>query len=69
MLPFAVFAMPGVINATIAKDTGLSEADVDLLLEALWLARAPTGKRPWTAATSLHDACRVRRSFLPIGLP
>lgn len=37
MLPFAVFAMPGVINATIAKDTGLSEADVDLLLEALWL--------------------------------
>lgn len=36
-LPFAVFAMPGVINATISKDTGLSEADMDLLLEGLWL--------------------------------
>jgi CRISPR-associated protein Csh2 len=36
-LPFAVFIMPGVINATIGKDTGLSASDVDLLLEALWL--------------------------------
>ncbi|PSR35843.1 MAG: CRISPR-associated protein Csd2, partial [Sulfobacillus thermosulfidooxidans] len=34
--PFAVFAMPGVINATIAQQTGLSEPDIDLLLEALW---------------------------------
>jgi CRISPR-associated protein Csh2 len=35
-LPFAVFAMPGVINATIAADTGMTQADLDLLLEALW---------------------------------
>lgn len=36
ILPFAVFAMPGVINASIAKDTGMTEEDVDLLLEGLW---------------------------------
>ena len=35
-LPFAVFAMPGVINATIAGQTGMSDADVDLLLAGLW---------------------------------
>lgn len=35
-LPFAVFAMPGVINAQIAEQTGLDEEDVDLLLEGLW---------------------------------
>jgi CRISPR-associated protein Csh2 len=35
-LPFAVFAMPGVINATIAGQTGMSEPDVDLLLAGLW---------------------------------
>ena len=37
ILPFAVFAMPGVINATISRDTGLSQTDIDLLLEGLWL--------------------------------
>lgn len=36
IVPFAVFAMPAVINATIARDTGLDEIDVDLLLESLW---------------------------------
>lgn len=35
-LPFAVFAMPGVINGTIAQQTGMDEVDVELLLEALW---------------------------------
>jgi len=35
-LPFALFAMPGVINATIAADTGMTDADVDLLLAGLW---------------------------------
>ena len=35
-LPFAVFAMPAVVNAPIAKDTGLTAGDVDGLLEALW---------------------------------
>jgi CRISPR-associated protein Csh2 len=35
-LPFAVFAMPGVVNATIAAQTGMSDDDVDLLLAGLW---------------------------------
>jgi CRISPR-associated protein Csh2 len=35
-LPFAVFAMPGVVNATIAGQTGMSDADLDLLLAGLW---------------------------------
>lgn len=35
-LPFALFAMPGVVNASIAKQTGMSDADVDLLLAGLW---------------------------------
>ena len=35
-LPFAAFAMPGVINAQIAGDTGMSEEDVEVLLEGLW---------------------------------
>ena len=35
-LPFAVFAMPAVVNASIAKSTGMSGADRDLLLEGLW---------------------------------
>ena len=35
-LPFAVFAMPGIINATIAGQTGMSDDDVDLLLAGLW---------------------------------
>ena len=36
ILPFAVFAMPGVINASIARETGMKDSDVQLLLEALW---------------------------------
>jgi CRISPR-associated protein Csh2 len=35
-LPFAVFAMPGVINRTIAAQTGMTADDQELLLEALW---------------------------------
>ncbi|MFZ7103599.1 MAG: CRISPR-associated protein [Peptococcaceae bacterium] len=35
-LPFAVFAMPAVINASIAKKTGMNQADQELLLEGLW---------------------------------
>lgn len=35
-LPFAVFAMPGVINFRLAEQTGMDEKDVDMLLEALW---------------------------------
>ena len=36
ILPFAVFAMPGVISAPIAADTGMTREDVDLLLQGLW---------------------------------
>lgn len=35
-LPFAVFAMPGVVNAAIAGQTGMTESDMDLLLAGLW---------------------------------
>jgi len=35
-LPFAVFAMPAIVNANIAQDTGMSAQDTDELLEALW---------------------------------
>jgi CRISPR-associated protein Csh2 len=35
-LPFAVFAMPGVVNASIAKDTTMTATDVETLLEGLW---------------------------------
>ena len=35
-LPFAVFTGSGVVNASIAKETGLSAEDVDLILEGLW---------------------------------
>ena len=35
-LPFAVFAGAGVVNASIAKQTGLSNEDVNLVLEGLW---------------------------------
>ncbi|QGP92357.1 CRISPR-associated protein Cas7 [Neomoorella glycerini] len=35
-LPFAVFAVPGVINASIAKETKMDEKDLELLLEGLW---------------------------------
>jgi CRISPR-associated protein Csh2 len=46
-LPFAVFGMPGVISAPIAATTGMTPADVDLLLEGLWkgtLARQARGR-------------------------
>ncbi|NLU51217.1 MAG: type I CRISPR-associated protein Cas7 [Syntrophomonadaceae bacterium] len=36
LVPFAVFAMPGIINANIARETGMKEEDVELLLEGLW---------------------------------
>lgn len=35
-LPFAVFAMPAIVNANIAEDTGMSARDADVLLESLW---------------------------------
>lgn len=35
-LPFAVFAMPAVINAKAAEHSGMTEQDQELLLRALW---------------------------------
>ena len=35
-LPFAVFAMPAVVNKTLAANSKLDAADIDLLLESLW---------------------------------
>ncbi|SFI00729.1 CRISPR-associated protein, Csh2 family [Tindallia magadiensis] len=35
-LPFAVFMMPGVINAKNATHTGMTQEDQELLLQALW---------------------------------
>ncbi len=35
-LPFAVFALPGVVNAALAEQTGFDYDDFELLLEALW---------------------------------
>lgn len=46
-LPFAVFAMPGVISGPIARAAGMTAADMDLLLEGLWkgtLARQARGR-------------------------
>jgi CRISPR-associated protein Csh2 len=40
LVPFAVFAMPAVVNATIAQETGLDQEDLELLLEALWQGTA-----------------------------
>jgi len=36
IVPFAVFAMPGVINAKIAEQTRMIEKDQELMLKALW---------------------------------
>ncbi|NLG86294.1 MAG: type I CRISPR-associated protein Cas7 [Firmicutes bacterium] len=35
-LPFAVFAMPGIINSSIASETGMTQQDVEYLLQGLW---------------------------------
>lgn len=35
-LPFAVFAMPGIINSSIARETSMTDEDVDYLLQGLW---------------------------------
>jgi CRISPR-associated protein Csh2 len=46
-LPFAVFAMPGVVSGPIARAACMTAADVDLLLEGLWqgtLARQARGR-------------------------
>jgi CRISPR-associated protein Csh2 len=46
-LPFAVFTMPGVVSGPIARNAGMTAADLELLLEGLWkgtLARQARGR-------------------------
>ncbi|RUQ41755.1 MAG: type I-B CRISPR-associated protein Cas7/Csh2 [Candidatus Competibacteraceae bacterium] len=40
LLPYALIAAYGVANETAARTTGLSEADLDLLLQGLWRGTA-----------------------------
>ncbi len=40
LLPYALIAAYGVANETAARTTGLSDADMDLLLKALWRGTA-----------------------------
>lgn len=40
LLPYALIAAYGVANETAAQTTGLSEADLDLLLQGLWRGTA-----------------------------
>ena len=52
MLPYALIAAYGVVNEVAARTTGLSEQDVDLLLEGLWkgteslISRSKMGHQP-----------------------
>lgn len=73
-LPFAVFAMPAVINASIASDTGMTAVDVDVLLEALWkgtLSRQARGRGIQQPLLLLHVEYQdkfFRIGFLEEGL-
>ena len=40
LLPYAIIAAYGVANENAARTTGLSKADIDLLLEGLWQGTA-----------------------------
>lgn len=52
LLPYALIAAYGVVNEVAARTTGLSEEDVDLLLEGLWrgteslISRSKMGHQP-----------------------
>lgn len=52
LLPYALIASYGVVNEVAARTTGLSEEDVDLLLEGLWrgteslISRSKMGHQP-----------------------
>jgi CRISPR-associated protein Csh2 len=73
-LPFAIFAMPGVINRSIAQQTGMDGADVELLLEALWkgtLHRQARGRGLQQPLLLVHVEYRdpfFRLGFLEEGL-
>ncbi len=73
-LPFAVFAMPGVVNASIAGQTGMTDADMDLVLAGLWkgtLHRQARGRGIQQPLLLLHVEYRdpfFRIGFLEEGL-
>ncbi|MBW2004314.1 MAG: type I CRISPR-associated protein Cas7 [Deltaproteobacteria bacterium] len=73
-LPFAVFAMPAVINASIAADTKMSDKDMKILLEALWkgtLARQARGRGIQQPLLLLHVEYKdpfFRLGFLEEGI-
>jgi CRISPR-associated protein Csh2 len=73
-LPFAVFAMPGVVNAALAGQTKMSDADLDLLLAGLWkgtLHRQARGRGIQQPLLLLHVEYRdpfFRVGFLEEGL-
>lgn len=67
-LPFAVFAMPGVVSGPIARAASMSAADVDLLLEGLWkgtLARQARGRGLQQPLLLLH--LEYKDEFFRIG--
>lgn len=73
-LPFAVFAMPAVINASIAADTYMSAKDMEILVEALWkgtLARQARGRGIQQPLLLLHVEYKdpfFRLGFLEEGI-
>jgi CRISPR-associated protein Csh2 len=73
-LPFAVFAMPGVVNAALAGQTKMSEGDLDLVLAGLWkgtLHRQARGRGIQQPLLLLHVEYRdpfFRVGFLEEGL-
>src|SRR5579875_344296 len=52
ILPYSLIAFYGIVNENAAKDTGLTEADVELLLESIWngtknlISRSKFGQMP-----------------------
>lgn len=73
-LPFAVFAMAGVVSGPIARAATMSATDMDLLLEGLWkgtLARQARGRGSQLPLLLLHVEYRdefFRLGYLEEGL-
>lgn len=74
LIPFAVFAMPGVISAPLAEQSRMDERDLELLLEALWKGtqqRQARGRGQQQPLFLLHAAYRdplFRVGYLEEGL-
>lgn len=66
VVPYACIAACGVINEIAARSTGLSDADVNLLLEGLWkgtqglISRSKEGHTPLALIRfTYHDSYRI----------